>query len=141
MKIILKYKQDRELDIELIYTSIFIGLGMIILIFKKYFFYFSSLFICPFKTITSLPCPSCGMTRSFEQFINLNFISAFLYNPLFFFIYLFIVLFIVYSLIVLLFKLPRIRIVNITAQDSKIILSLFVVLIFAIWIYLIIMGF
>lgn len=37
---------------------------------------------CPFKLITGIPCPSCGVTRSVILFFNGNLLSAISMNPL-----------------------------------------------------------
>ncbi len=39
--------------------------------------------ICIFYNITGVYCPSCGMTRAFVSLLNLDFKSAFMYNPMF----------------------------------------------------------
>jgi len=44
--------------------------------------------ICIFKTITGLPCPSCGMTHSFVSIGHLRIVEAFFYNILGPFLYL-----------------------------------------------------
>ncbi len=36
---------------------------------------------CPLLTLTGVPCPMCGMGRSFWALIMLNFNDAFYYNP------------------------------------------------------------
>lgn len=38
--------------------------------------------ICLFKHVTSIPCPSCGSTRSAISFLEGQFTEAFLINPL-----------------------------------------------------------
>lgn len=37
---------------------------------------------CPFKLYFKIPCPFCGMTRSFYEFLNLNFQQSINYNIL-----------------------------------------------------------
>jgi hypothetical protein len=39
--------------------------------------------ICIFYNITGVPCPGCGMTRSFMSLLKLDFKSSFNYHPLF----------------------------------------------------------
>lgn len=38
--------------------------------------------LCVFKTVTGLPCPSCGSTRSVLSLLNGNIIDAVKLNPL-----------------------------------------------------------
>ena len=36
---------------------------------------------CPFKLVTGLQCPGCGVSRMLMSLIRLDFVSAFHYNP------------------------------------------------------------
>ena len=36
---------------------------------------------CPFKSITGLPCPGCGYTRSIESLVTGNIFASFMHNP------------------------------------------------------------
>ena len=57
---------------------LFSYLGLILI-----FLLYTNLHIpCIFKKIFHIPCPSCGMTRSFISIINLNFKKAIYYNIL-----------------------------------------------------------
>lgn len=38
--------------------------------------------ICLFKSITDIPCPSCGSTRSVTHLLHGEFSSAFMMNPM-----------------------------------------------------------
>ena len=38
-------------------------------------------FDCPFKTLTELPCPGCGFTRSIESLTTGDIYGSFLQNP------------------------------------------------------------
>ena len=38
--------------------------------------------VCPFKLITGLPCPGCGLTRAFMALFTFNFLDSFRYHPL-----------------------------------------------------------
>jgi len=42
--------------------------------------------VCLIKKATSIPCPSCGSTRSINSILQGNFIEALLWNPFGFFI-------------------------------------------------------
>ena len=41
---------------------------------------------CPFKAITGIPCPGCGMTRAMTSLIQGDFFNAALLNPFSFFL-------------------------------------------------------
>lgn len=47
----------------------------------------SGITACYFKNLTSLPCPSCGSTRSIISIFNGNFIQALQINPLGFLVF------------------------------------------------------
>jgi len=38
--------------------------------------------ICPFRTISGIPCPGCGMTRAFLALAEGDFLGALRFNPL-----------------------------------------------------------
>jgi len=42
----------------------------------------SALEVCIFKKVTSLPCPSCGATRSVSSILKGDFIQGIITNPL-----------------------------------------------------------
>jgi len=53
------------------------------------------IFVCRFKELTGIPCPSCGMTRSLNCLWHFDLINAFAMNP---FIFLFLLGFVSYIL-------------------------------------------
>lgn len=38
---------------------------------------------CPFRHLTGIPCPSCGMSRAWVAALRLDFAAAFSHHPLF----------------------------------------------------------
>lgn len=48
--------------------------------------------VCHFKNLTSLPCPSCGSTRSALSILKGNLPEAFLINPLGFIVFVFLII-------------------------------------------------
>ena len=38
---------------------------------------------CPFRNLTGIPCPGCGMTRAWFAFLRLDILTAFHYHPMF----------------------------------------------------------
>jgi hypothetical protein len=47
---------------------------------------------CPFKALTGIPCPGCGMTRALISMTKGDFHAAFRYNPFSFFLLFMIVI-------------------------------------------------
>src|SRR3954465_14122762 len=66
---------------------------------------------CPFLAMTGYPCLTCGATRCSIAFAHANFGAALAWNPLATIVLCGLALFNVYALIVLLARLPRLRIV------------------------------
>lgn len=55
--------------------------------------------VCYFKAITKLPCPACGMTRSFSAISHGEFSRAWDLNPFGYVMYAFLVLFLLLSIL------------------------------------------
>ncbi|MBQ8086572.1 MAG: DUF2752 domain-containing protein [Lachnospiraceae bacterium] len=39
-------------------------------------------YVCPFRLLTGIPCPACGLTRAGISLILLDFDKVFFYNPM-----------------------------------------------------------
>lgn len=96
-------------------------------------------FPCTFKSITHIPCLTCGMTRSIISLIHLNVIDAFKMNPLIFLTILILLLWGLWSLIALIIKPKHIKI-ELTPTERRIIILSIVVLLIMNWLYLICAG-
>src|SRR5450755_2735147 len=75
--------------------------------------------ICIFHELTGLPCLTCGATRCTIAFLHGNFSVAWMWNPLAFLALGGVVLFDLYALIVLVFRMPRLRIVALTQRAKN----------------------
>jgi hypothetical protein len=67
-----------------------VAMGLVSVYVSPYqlFFYFldtdfakSNESYCIFINVTGLPCPFCGLSRSFRGLVNLNFADCLYYNP------------------------------------------------------------
>ncbi len=82
-------------------TSLFLGGGFILLLSyfltpdPRGFGTHQQLFLppCPFRWLTHLPCPSCGLTTSFAYFAKGDWIAAWKTHPLGPILFIFLVLF------------------------------------------------
>lgn len=80
---------DLKIDEKILILLIFIGFGTVLII--SYFYYPDPnprTSLCAFYNLTHLPCPGCGLTRSFCAMAKGEFIDAFsfhLLGPLMFF--------------------------------------------------------
>lgn len=83
---------------------------------------------CIMLNVTGLPCPFCGMSRAFHEYISLNFSKSIYYNPFSVIFFTFSGLFCLAIFVLSLFNYKfEIR------TDSKS-LTLFLLLLFVIWI-------
>ncbi|SFC19308.1 Protein of unknown function [Clostridium uliginosum] len=69
------------------------GIGVLALIISHYI----NQPICIFYRFIGIPCPTCGMTRAFENILKGNLIEALKFHPLFPLIFLFPMFFTKYS--------------------------------------------
>ncbi len=90
---------------------------------------------CLFRNMTGFPCPTCGATRSVDHLAHGAIPAAFMMNPLTAAGMLIAILFFFYSIITLLFKIPRFRII-LRESESKAIRLGSVALLLVQWIYL-----
>ena len=59
------------------------GRGMLIggLVYGIFSYFGIALMRCPFKIVTGLPCPGCGMTRAAHATLQGRLVDAFRFNP------------------------------------------------------------
>ena len=91
---------------------------------------------CPFLALTGYPCLTCGATRCALAFGHGHFFQAWHWNPLAFVALCGVVVFDVYAAIVLLARLPRLRLTNWTLSERNAVRVIVVILIAVNWIYL-----
>ena len=91
---------------------------------------------CPFLTTTGLPCVTCGATRSAIAFLHGDFLSALRWNPLAFVALWALIAFDLYAVIVLLGRMPRLRIVDWTSTEKNAARIMVISLVALNWIYL-----
>ena len=91
---------------------------------------------CPFLATTGLPCVTCGATRSAIAFLHGDFLSALRWNPLAFVALCALIAFDLYAVIVLLGRMPRLRIVDWTTTEKNAARIMVISLVALNWIYL-----
>jgi hypothetical protein len=96
-------------------------------------------FPCTFKTLTHIPCLTCGMTRSAINFVHLNVIDAFKMNPVICLTILILLVWGIWSLIRLIIKAKHIKI-DLTSTERRIVILSVITLIVINWLYLILAG-
>jgi len=75
-------RKKGELNLPLVYLLV-AGAG-VFFVYILYVFNRLPHLPCVFKAITGCPCPTCGSTRMVASLINLDILSAFVWNPLLF---------------------------------------------------------
>ena len=91
---------------------------------------------CPFLAVTGLPCVTCGATRSAIAFLHGDFLSALRWNPLAFVALCGLVAFNLYAALVLVGRMPRLRIVDWTVTEKNVARIVVISLLALNWIYL-----
>lgn len=136
MRISIKKRNERELNLPLIYLTIFL------FCFCCLYLLFTLNIIpqipCFFKLITDHPCPTCGTTRLTESLLHFNFIQAFLFNPM---IFLLGVIFILWGLYGFYQMFSGKKVVFVLTNKDWIVLRILIIsIIIANWFYLELMG-
>jgi hypothetical protein len=91
---------------------------------------------CVFHEITGLPCLTCGATRSAMEFFHGHFLGAWKWNPLAFTSYCALSIFNVYAAVVLVARLPRLRITSFSAAGKNLARAFVLMVLTVNWIYL-----
>lgn len=74
---------------------------------------------CLFHWATGWPCPGCGSTRALRQFVHGHLGAAFVFNPLATVAYLGVVSFLLYASVVLVGRLPRLRLAPLSSRAAN----------------------
>jgi hypothetical protein len=91
---------------------------------------------CLFHDLTGRPCVTCGMTRSAIQFFHGHFLAALRWNPLVFAALCGWSIFNLYGFVVLVTRVPRLRLANFTRREKSVARYLTVALLTLNWLYL-----
>ena len=91
---------------------------------------------CPFFAVTGLPCVTCGATRSAIAFLHGDFLVALRWNPLAFVAFVGLIAFDLYAAIVLVGRTARLRVVDLTLAEKKVVRIAAISLLALNWIYL-----
>jgi hypothetical protein len=91
---------------------------------------------CPFLAMTGFPCLTCGATRCAVNLSHGSFLQGFWWNPLACVALCGVALFDLYAAVVLLARLPRLRLVDWTRTEKHAARIGVIALIAANWIYL-----
>ncbi len=123
-----------ELDPELVGLSVLAASGACAAVWLAWKFPTP---ICIFHAITGLPCVTCGGTRSVKNLLAGHVGAAFAWNPLVFLSLAGAGVFMIYAAAVTAFRMPRLRVVEITASEARALRLAIVLALAANWIYLI----
>ena len=91
---------------------------------------------CPFLAMTGYPCLTCGATRCAIAFLHGNLSVAWSWNPLALVALCGVALFDLYAIVVLLGRLPRLRVVDGTRAEKNVVRIAVVAVIAVNWIFL-----
>ncbi len=137
MVIRLQRWRDREFDHELVWSLV--GLSCLIGGFVWLELFGPPRLACPVKTVTGLPCPSCGATRCALALARGDVGAALRLQPGLFALVALSCVYIPYALTVVIGRLPRVR-VRLSSRE-RLALRVAVPLAFvALWVFLVLDG-
>ena len=96
--------------------------------------------LCPLHALTSIPCPTCGMTRATTALLHGDLAGALAWNPLMTVVMIGAALYVLYSAVVVIGNLPRLRWMPPTPKESRWIRISVTLLLAANWGYLLLAG-
>ena len=135
MKLFLQNLQEGETDFEFLFGFLFIplfaGISLLILHLSSRIPVF-----CVFHRFTGLPCPACGSFRCAEQLVAGHVREAWLTQPLVTILVCMALIYAAYSWVVVLFKLPRLRMEGTTCGQRWLMVGLTVAVVLANWAYI-----
>lgn len=137
MRVILRPLRAGETDHELLWSLV--GLGALTLALAWMAAGSPALPVCPLRSVTGLPCPTCGSTRAMLALLDGRLDDAARLNPLAFAVAIAFPPYAVYGLVVAAGALPRIRL-QVEAASRAVIRLAVAVLGAALWLFLIIDG-
>ena len=127
-------KQDKHsTDFELIYGSI----GLLLFLFFRFVPpEILANYRCPWLQFSTLPCPSCGSTRAFLSLARGELAAGLAMNPFFGALFLAGMAFVLYSIVVVAFRLKRLRLLGISKRGTLMAVALLATLLVASWVFL-----
>jgi hypothetical protein len=138
MTLVWRRLTPREIDHELLWLAV-AGAGLTCLALTTTRIVDIQLPLCPFKTLTGLPCPTCGVTRAVMAMARLDLGTALAMNPLAVVGALFGACYLAYASIVLVGRLPRFR-PRLASRDLQVARVLTLAVVAVNWIYLVTAG-
>jgi len=122
-----------ELDAELIWLCVTVASGAIGMVWLALQLPVPQ---CTFRTLTGVPCVTCGATRAAMALMEGNIVGAFWLNPLVFVGMAAVALFNLYALAVLLMRAPRLRVVAPARRVRRTLVAISCSVLLLNWIYL-----
>ena len=124
---------EREIDHELVWLLVSLGA------FVGLAFWFAARLPtpqCAFRTLTGLPCVTCGATRSAFQFLHGHFSASLFFNPLAFVAFCCVLAYDLYALVILATRGPRLRFGNFSRSEKLLARTAAIILLAGNWLYL-----
>jgi len=124
-----------ELDHELVWGVLFIPLLAVAFLLVVTFGAERGIY-CAFHRTTGIPCPACGSFRAAQVLLQGHWLQAFAFQPLATTLVTAGALYTIYAWLVVLFRLPRVRVENLSRSAWRVVIGTAIALVLANWVYL-----